>query len=201
MNHSSRTVPNNIHQHAAQSHEPFTNITTLSPQVPSHMIEGRDCIDCCLSACLNLYPFSLLSLSLIARHQYPTPLLYPVHRVTTSLFLVLSRIPLSTSRILSRYDHHAPETHSTNPDTKPISYDLLPPFLNTVVVIDIETYPPTCAYNQASRRRPCLTPHRPIQACRCSVLTTTFPLMRVLSYAPAFFFLSFPSKPTILQPP
>jgi len=83
-----RAADNNniIMRHTSRT---FTNVTTLSLQAPSHVIEGPegDCIDfflaCQVWICILFV--SLSSLSIIARHQYPTPLLYPVHSIKTSI--------------------------------------------------------------------------------------------------------------------
>jgi hypothetical protein len=116
-------------------------------------------------------------LALISRHQCPTPLLYPVHRISTSLFsrislgfpahrLVLSLLlgsPLVTTSSRPRDAQH-------EPDTKPIYYDLLSTSHHhhrrrRRHHRDL----PNPAHTQASRRRPCLTPHRLIQLSRRGV--------------------------------
>jgi hypothetical protein len=186
----------NLHDH----HDPFptsslshrgTGLYRLLPVYPSGFVSFLSCL-----------------LALIARHQHPTPLLYPVHRIPTSVF---SRISLgfpcpSTHSLyfldpLSLRHHHAPETHSTNPIRNPyitIFYLLR----NTVVVaVIIETYPTplTLTLRPLDADRVLLLTG-PIQSTRCSVLTKNFPFMRVRPYAPAFFPFLFRITPQP-QPP
>jgi hypothetical protein len=195
------------------SRKPFTSNHDSFPS--TFPLTWRDGI-VSTSTCLDLYPFSLLSLSsLIARHQYPDAI--TVSGPTESrlcLFLVLSRIPLphrlvlSTSWIPISLRPSRPQRRHTarNPDTKPLAYDLLPTYPHLRRRRRHHRDLPTRAHNQASRRRTVsyTSPARSSKS-RCSLFNPqTFHLCGCDLTRLLFFFFFFSTKPphatTTLEP-
>lgn len=140
----------------------LTPFTTRSLQVPSDMIEGRDCIDFC-----QLGSVSILSLSSQPRPPPPDlpPLLYPAHIIPdfTIVYSLISCLLtlLCFSRTIPRNDPHDPETPAR--PTRTISYDYLAILLYTIAVIEAYLCP-----HLGSRQRH-RAPHQPANSAGAAI--------------------------------
>jgi hypothetical protein len=155
------------HQHAAQSHEPSRSSRPFPYKFP---LTQRDGI-VSTSACLPVWICILPLLSLSSHRPPPAPDAITVsgsQNPDFGFFSDLSRIPLPIdsfsllpgSPLVTTSSRPRDAQHE--PDTKPIYYDLLPTSQHRRRRRHHRDLPNSAhTHTQASRRRPCLTPHRP----------------------------------------